>query len=547
MDEQQKTKSPSQKRSILQVSGLISLFTFFSRVFGLLRESIVSAVLGSSIYGDAFATAFRIPNLLRDLFAEGALSTSFQSVFSKDLETNGRTSAYALGGLVCGTLCFLVGMVVLLGEFFAPLLVSLLTPGYFAIHNKAEITIVASRIMMPFLLFVSLGAGFMGMLNAFERFTVPALAPILFNLSTVVVGAVLSTKKHPPSYLDLYWISISTLFGGLLQSLIQLIQLRRMGFAFSVWRIDWKFSDLRLRKILTMMIPSAIGLAALQVSIFITSSFTSKTDGAMRWIECAFRLMQLPIGLFGVAIGTVALSKLSKESVAGAEKKSSLGQNVLESSLRSVFFLAIPSALGLYVLANPIIEIIYQHKNFHAADTIQTAAALRAYTLGIIAYAGVKIMAPAFYAMGQTKFPMYATLIAVGVNVVCNVVFYPYFGYRALAFGTSVAAMSNFLFLLVIYQKKYTLNLGKPFVWFLLKLLVIATSMAAVVYGVHQLAQKFLLGESYHSLRLIGIVLIEIIVAWGVYGGLGLLFRIQESQEIKEKLVYWIKKHLSHS
>src|SRR6266550_1519501 len=381
------------RRVSTRATGIVGIAILSSRVLGLVREMVIAALFGATRNMDAFLTAFRAPNMLRDLFAEGALSTAFVTTFSRRIATEGDSSAWRLASKVATLAVVAPG--------FAP--------------EKAQLTILLTRIMFPFILLVSLAALAMGMLNAKDVFGIPAMASSFFNLGSIIGGVALCYWLDPqpdwrhPHFGErgLIALAIATLIGGLLQLLVQFPPLKRVGFRF---RPDFSWSDPGVRTILTLMGPAAIAASAVQVNVAVNSGFASALgDGPMTWLNIAFRLMQLPLGLFGVAVATVTLPLVSRSAALGnmAEFRSALSH-----SLRLVMLLTVPSAIGLIILADPIISLIYEHGRFTSLATIQTAAALRFYAIGLVGYSAVKVLAPAFYALDKRHLPMLVSLLS---------------------------------------------------------------------------------------------------------------------------------------
>jgi putative peptidoglycan lipid II flippase len=290
---------------------MLSVATLVSRFLGLLREQVFAALLGAGFYGDAFTMAFRLPNLLRDLFAEGALSAAFQPAFIELRKKSGPQAAFLLANAVTTMLLIVVGTLVLLGVLLAPQLVDTWAAGYAQVAGKAELTILLTRIMMPFLLLVSVASVAMGMLNAEQRFVPPALAPALFNLAAIVVGGSLWLLGIGQTRTAAIAWAAATMLGGVLQLLAQWLPLFRSGYRP---RLTSVLAHQGLRAVLWAMAPATIGLGATQLNIYISSSFASQQDGAVTWLQVAFRLMQLPIGMFGVAVGTVALAQAAESA-----------------------------------------------------------------------------------------------------------------------------------------------------------------------------------------------------------------------------------------
>lgn len=424
---------------------LVSAATMFSRVLGLVREQMFAALLGASAYADAFVVAFRIPNLLRDLFAEGALSAAFVPTFTDYLKNRGRDQAIRLANVVIGSILVIVGLITVLGIVFAPQVIDFIAPGFGQVSGKQELTQLCTRIMFPFLPLVSLAAVAMGQLNSQEKFGPPAFASAMFNVVAIAGGAFLFIAGFREEEAVIGW-SIFTLLGGAAQLGVQVPELLRSGFRFKP-AIDW--AEPGLKRIARLMGPATIGLAATQVNIFVNTIFASQVPGAPAWLNYAFRLMQLPIGVFGVAVATIATTGLAKRA---AERDLQGMQQTLASGLRLVAFLTVPSMIGLAALSVPIVRLLFQHGRFLATDTTATAWATLMYATGLYAYAAVKVVAPAFYALDRSRVPLYGSLAAVAANVVLNVTLFPVLSYKGLALGTAAAATMNFAVLVWTFR-----------------------------------------------------------------------------------------------
>ena len=430
---------------------------------------------------DAFKVAFRIPNLLRDLFAEGALSTAFVTVFSKKTATGEDASAWALANKVATLATVVLSVVVLLGIGLAPLLVGQLAGGF--APEKAALTVLLTQIMFPFILLVSLAALVMGLLNAKDVFGAPAMASSFFNIGSIVGGVALAYFMDPQFGPNaLIGLSIGTLIGGAAQLLAQFPALRRIGYRF---RPDFHWSDEGVRHVLRLMGPAVIAASAVQINVMINSKFASHIpgDGPVSWLDYAFRLMQLPLGVFGVAIGTVTLPLVSRHAANGDTRAL---RSTLARGLRLGLLLTVPSTLGLVFLAEPIISLIYESGKFDAEATRQTAAALRYYALGLAAYSGIKVLAPAFYAIDRRTTPMFVSFGAIGVNLALNWLF-TYrlgMGHCGLALSTGCVALANFLALYLLMRSALGALESRQLLVGLGKVLVAGAALAAVcVYG----------------------------------------------------------------
>ena len=431
-----------------RAAGVVALAVLCSRLLGLAREQIFAALFGGGRVMDAFTIAFRIPNLLRDLFAEGALSTAFVTTFSKTVATDGEAAAWHLANKVATLTTVVLSAITVLGVVFAPWLVAVLAPGFEG--EKATLTVTLTRVMYPFILLVSLAALVMGMLNARNVFGVPAMASSFFNLGSIVAGVVLGYWLDPHfGVRAILGLAIGTLIGGTLQLSVQLPALARLGYRFHP---DFHWRDPGVRSILRLMGPSVIAASTTQVNVLINSVFASELgDGPTFWLTVAFRLMQLPLGIFGVALGTVALPLLSRMAATGQH---GVFRSELARGMRLAFLMTIPASIGLIVLAEPIISVLYQHGRFGAHETAESAGALRFYALGLCGYAALKVLVNAFYAIDRRKTPMVVSFIAVGVNLALNFIFTVRlgWGHRGLALSTACVATSNFLILYLLMR-----------------------------------------------------------------------------------------------
>src|ERR1700716_2972200 len=480
------------ERISTRATGVVGIAILCSRVLGLIREVVFAALFGAGKNLDAFLMAFRVPNMLRDLFAEGALSTAFVTTFSKKIATEGDHSAWGLANKVATLTVVFMSAVTLLGILFAPQLVGVMTWWSWS-PEKTALTILLTRIMWPFILLVSLAALIMGMLNARNVFGMPARASIFFNLGSIIGGVALcywlepqADWRHPHfGERGLMGLAIATLIGGVLQILVQLPPLGRVGFRF---RPDFKWRDPGVRTILALMGPATIAASAVQINVAVNSGFASKLrDGAITWLNVAFRLMQLPLGIFGVAVATVTLPLISRSAAVGNQEEF---RGALSHAIRLVLLLTIPSAIGLIILANPIISLIYEHGRFDAFATEQTALALRCYAIGLVAYSADKVLAPAFYALGKRHLPMFVSLCSIAVNFCLNY-FFTFrlkLGHGGLALSTSLVAFTNFLMLYAM-MRHYA---GRLETGAMIKTLAKLLAAGALLAGICLLAQHFI-------------------------------------------------------
>lgn len=517
------------ERSMGRSAALVSAATMLSRLLGLLREQAFAALFGAGHVSDAFKVAFRIPNLLRDLFAEGALSSAFVPVFTKTLRRDGQGAAYELGNTVFGTLAAVSFLLIALGLFFAPELVTLMAGAYADTPGKLDLTVLLTRVMLPFLFFISMAAVAMGMLNSQERFVAPAIAPALFNVVAVLAGLLLWATQAGGKTLALGW-AIAVLLGGAVQLLVQLPPLWRLGWRPRL-RLDLRLRGEGMHRIAWTMAPAVLSVAAVQVNVFVNTSFASQEPGAVSWLEFAFRFLQLPIGVFGVAIATVATARFA--AAAADADLPRLAANA-QSGLRLVLFLTVPSTIGLVLLDEPIIRLIYEHGRFLASDTAATALALRYYAVGLVAYAAVKVLAPAFYAVGTPRFAVMASLAAVAGNIAVNSLLYQAYGYKVLALGTAIAALLNVAILYVFFCRRIAGLRHRELAAYAVKILAMAAVMGATALGSYYVLDAALGGAKlWHQLLE---VLLPVALGGLTYGVLAAIFKVPEFEQITARL-----------
>lgn len=502
---------PSQQArvSVARNAGIISLAVMASRVLGLVRDQVFAALFGAGVQFDAFVTAFRVPNLLRDLLAEGALSAAFVTTFTQTLKHKGKEEALRLSNRVATLIIVGITVISVFAWIYAPAIVRVLAPGFFDVPGKADLTIELTRIMIPFLLLIALAAQAMGMLNAFNIFGLPALASAFFNAGSILGGLLLGFLLGPAVGLSpIAGMAYGTLIGGFLQLAVQWPSLRRCGVRY---RPDFSAADPGVRQILRLMAPAIIGTAAVQVNVFVNTNFASEIidpatgavlNGPVSWLNYAFRFMQFPIGVFGVAIATAALPTLSRST---ADPDYDEFRRTLVHSLALVFLLCIPSAVGLAVLGRPIVALIFEHGRFTHFDTVQTANALAAYSVGLAGYAAVKVLSPAFYALNDTRTPMLISLWSIAVNYTMNSLLVGPFGHVGLAFSTSTVALVNFLLLAAFIRRRLGRLGGRRLGFSVLRIGAASLPMALAAWLISELATALPLQDiALQSVQVIG-------------------------------------------
>lgn len=511
-----------------KAAGIVGLAVMCSRVLGLIREQIFAWLFGGGKLMDAFTVAFRTPNLLRDLFAEGALSTAFVTVFSKKIAAEGEAAAWKLANKMATLAAVFMTVIVILGILVAPYLVRVLAPGFADTPGKLDLTAFLAQLMYPFILLVSLGALVMGMLNAKNVFGVPAMASSFFNIGSIVGGVSLAYWLDPTfGPKALYGLALGTVIGGALQLCVQLPALHKVGFRF---RPDFDWRDEGVRTILRTMGPAMIAASSVQVNVMVNTWFASwLEDGTAYRLNIAFRLMQLPLGIFGVAIGTVTLPMLSR--IAATGDRGEFG-SILGKGMRLAFVLTVPATVGLIMLARPIISLLYEHGRFSAHATDQAAIALQGYALGLCAYSALKVLAPAFYAIDKRRTPMVVSFISIALNAYVNWLFAFKLGWgiRGLALGTGCVAVANFGMLYLLMRRETKGLATRDLAVTLGKLTIASGALAAVCWA----AQTWLLGAwtQWNVGLKLGGLFGTIAVAGGVYFLVAMLLRIQELEDV---------------
>lgn len=505
--------------SVARSAGIVSLAVMFSRVLGLVRETLFAKYFGAGFLYDAFIVGFRIPNLLRDLFAEGALSSAFVKVFTDYQIKNNEKEAWRLASLIFNGLAVVLSVICILGIFLSPLFVKIITYNYLGDPNhyyppeKAALATLLMQIMFPFILLVALAALAMGVLNTKGRFGIPASASTAFNVVSIVLGLGLAywlsggvweksidkiAIPSDASQLAIIGMSIGTLLGGAAQLLIQLPSLLKVGFRFS---LKLSFRDEGVRRVMRLMGPAIIGTGAIQVKVLVDTVVASGIDGGASWLSYAFRLMQFPIGVFGVAIGTAAIPTLSRLA---SEENVVKFRSTLSGAIKLVFLLAIPSACGLIVLGDPIVSLIYQRGEFEAFDTNMTSWALTAYSIGLAAYAAIKVLSPAFYALDDAKTPMYISLVSILVHVpasfgmmqlLSTVGVSPErpngFGHVGVALATSIVATVNFIALSYYMRRRISRLDGRDILSSLVRIVIASAAMSAAAYSSYRFLTRY--------------------------------------------------------
>lgn len=493
-------------------AGLIGIATLASRLLGVAREQALAAVFGASASPqmDAYNVAFRIPNLLRDLFAEGAMTAAFVPTFTRTLTAEGKQAAWRVGNLVMNGLLLITGLIVLLGIWFAPEITLALAEERFTSREGAlPLTVQLTRIMLPFLMTLAVAAAMMGMLNSLRQFFIPSLSPAMFNVASIFAVFALVPLMPRLGLEPIVAIAVGTLLGGIGQIALQWPSLRRAGFRYQP---IVSFKDPAVRQILRLMAPATLGLAAVQINVFVNTHLaTGEEQGALSWLQYAFRLMYLPIGIFGVSIATASLPDISRQ--AAAEDLAAVRGSV-SRGLRMMLMLNVPATVGLIVLAEPIVAMIYERGAFNSYDSASTAAALMFYAPGLIGYSAVKIASPTFYSMGNSRTPVTVSVLSVLTNLGLNLLLVRVLGYKGLALGTAIAAGFNAVALLWLLRRRLGGLDGKAVGIATLKISMASALMGVAAYYAMAWFTAVLpgSGEIIRIIRVFGVIAVALIV-----------------------------------
>ncbi len=467
--------------------GLSSIGTLLSRIAGVVRESVFAGLFGAGFATDAFNVAFRIPNFLRDLFAESALSAAFVPTLVQSLRTGDRARTWRFAANMLNTLALATAVISLLGMALAPSIVRLIAMGFGAEPAKLALTATLTRIMFPFFFFVVLAAWAMGVLNACGSFFVPALAPTAFNLFSALVPALgfgfFQARGQNP-ILGMAW---GVVVGAVAQFAIQLPVLFRHGFRYSA-ELDLRSPE--LGQVLRRWLPMVLGFATWQVNFLVnTFLLTFLPEGSVTWVSYAYRIQHLPAGLFGVAIGSVAIAEFAHGA---AENQYSAIRERFRHSMALVSVLTLPAALLLLALAVPVTRLVYEHGRFTAGDTALTAQALALYCIGIWAAAATRNVAAGFYACGDTRTPAFVAVAVVVGNILMNVILMRVVGFRSFPLAASAMQTANFFVLFTILRRRAGGLAGRYLASLTVRVLLVAILAAAAAFGCAELLRRLI-------------------------------------------------------
>jgi putative peptidoglycan lipid II flippase len=507
----------NEKHYLARSAGMIGSLTLLSRIAGYLRDMVIAYFFGATSYTDAFWIAFRIPNLLRRLFAEGSLTISFIPVFTETIENKNKEEAKTISDIVFTILFIITIIVVILGIIFSPYIVKLFAYGFD--KKTFELSVALNRIMFPYIFFISLTALSMGVLNSLRHFFAPAFSPVLLNIS-IILSVFIFVKSFN---LPIYAAAVGVILGGILQFMVQLPFLKAKGFLFG---FKVKLHHPAVKRIGILLLPQLFGLAVYNLNLIVSSQYASyMSAGTISYLYYAERLTEFPLGIIAVSIATVLLPSLSSYVSRGDYDQF---HSTYTYTLKLLLLILIPSLAGIFALRIPICNLLYQRGEFTYEATIATAQTLAGYCLGLWAVGGLRITAPAFYAMQDTKTPVVVAFFAFLLNATLGYVF----GFTlklehtGLALANSTSSIFNFLALIYLLERRTGNLKAKTILGFTLKIIVISAIMAAAAWKLSTYADWT---ESVFSIKKTLALVMSIGSGGLIFIALTKIFKIEEA------------------
>ncbi len=448
------TAAEKENARVAKAAGLVGAATMLSRIFGFIRDMVIAGLFGAGPATDAFFVAFRIPNLLRRLLAEGSLTLSFVPVFTEYLKKKSLREADELASVTFTVLSALVALVALAGILFSPFIVSVMAPGFAHFPRQYELTVFLNRIMFPYIVFLSLAALCMGVLNSLRHFLAPALSPVVLNI--IMIAAALTLRDFFSAPITA--LAVGVLLGGALQLALQWPFLVRLGVRL---KPNFRFSHPGLRQMGRLIVPSVLGSAVYQLNIFISTILASLLPrGSVSFLYYADRIVELPLGVFAIAVGTAALPSFSEQAASGDLVRL---KRTISFSLRLVLFIAVPATVALIELRLPIISVLFQRGAFTSESARLTADALLCYAVGLWAFSTIRIIDSAFFAIQDRNSPLKVAFLSFLVNAAASAaLMFPY-KHSGLALATSLASAVNVTVLSFILRKRIGAFLDREF------------------------------------------------------------------------------------
>ncbi|NEY29741.1 murein biosynthesis integral membrane protein MurJ [Escherichia coli] len=504
--------------NLLKSLAAVSSMTMFSRVLGFARDALVARIFGAGMATDAFFVAFKLPNLLRRIFAEGAFSQAFVPILAEYKSQQGEEATRTFVAYVSGMLTLVLAVVTVLGMLAAPWVIYVTAPGFVDSPDKFALTSSLLRITFPYILLISLASLAGAILNTWNRFSVPAFAPTFLNVSMIGFSLFAAPYFHPP-VMALAW---AVTVGGVLQLAYQLPHLKKIGMLV-LPRLNLR--DAGVWRVMKLMGPAIIGVSVSQISLIINTIFASfLVSGSVSWMYYADRLMEFPSGVLGVALGTILLPSLAKSVSSGRHEEYS---RLMDWGLRLCFVLALPSSIALGILSKPLIASLFQYGQFTAFDTEMTQRALIAYSVGLMGLILVKVLAPGFYSRQNIKTPVKIAIATLILTQLMNLAFIGPFKHAGLSLSIGLAACLN-ASLLYWQLRKQKMYIPQPgWALFLLKLVVAVVIMAAVLIGMMWFMPAWDSGNML--MRLLRLMAVVVVGAGSYFAALGLLgFRVRD-------------------
>jgi len=487
---------------VMRAAGKLAGGTALSRVLGVVRDMLKAYLFGTGLAADAFTVAFRIPNMLRAFLAEGTLSAAFVPVFNDYLAKGRRKESWEVARHTAGILVIVLLLFTLAGVLLAPVLVRIMAAGYGEVPGKMELTVSLTRMLFPYIFFVGLTALCAGILNSHRHFTMPALAPAMLNISMVAFMGLLCVRLAGGPEVQIYGLAAGALVGGALQLAIQLPVLWKKGMPF---RLGFDFRHPAIGRIFKLMLPGVVGLGVLEINAFVDTYLASLLrPGSVAALEYGNRLMLLPMGMFGVALGTAALPTMSAQAALRETEKL---RDTLDTALRMVVFVLAPATVGLVVLREPLIRLLFQRGAFTAGEsTAMTASALMFYSVGLVAYGSAKSLVAAFYSMKDTKTPVRCSAVAMVSNIVLNLILMRYLELGGLALATALSSMINVALLTRFLRRRIGKVMRPSWGRSVLRACVAASAMGIVAYWCHAWTVDWV-GQEGLAAKLLAVVL----------------------------------------
>ena len=511
----------SENVRVTKAAGVVGTATLISRIFGLIRDVVIAWFFGAGLAADAFFVAFRIPNLLRRLFAEGSLSIAFIPVFTEYLTDRGKAEAFSLARSAIRLLSVLLVFVTIAGILLAPLIVHIIAPGFADSPEKFSLTVTLTRIIFPYIFFICLVALCMGILNVLGHFAAPALAPVLLNLAMICSVFLISPHMADP----VTGLAIGVLIGGVLQLALQVPFLIKKGFYF--WQ-KTKIYHPGLKKIGILMLPAIFGAAVYQINILVGTLLASLLPGgSVSYLYYADRLVQFPLGIFAIAIATAVLPSLSRQAAINDFEGV---RDTFGHAMKLVLFITLPAMAGLIVLREPIVALLFKRGAFDAETVRLTACALLYYGIGLWAFSGVRIVVSTFYALQDTKTPVKIAVISISANILLGIILMGPLAHGGLALSTSLASMLN-LGLLIRALKIKLGRLGmKNIMESACKTVLCSAIMGVIVWGV---ALLIIPSEDGSLSGLFFGIMVSIIIGIVLYGSFSFLIKSPELEKVQ--------------